>query len=318
MPVTFFIVTLLTILTSPQLSLATEEGRSVDYLPNILSLRKGNEKIGVFINEQNKKKREFIWDVFRNKISQEKVLMKNEKIIKLHISADNIKTPILEFKKINPTKYRVRVHEAAEDFPLIFSETFHQGWKLYVSEGFKADITKLGTVSSDPSPGTSNPNQATLEEVKKFIANGWISTVGQKGSKSQNGNDKVNSKNNTPFLAKFISKNVRDTIQNDNIPDGSIYETWFEKHLSDNFHWKVNGFANSWWIKLDDIKKTGNYLKGDDGSIDFELIIDFWPQRLLYAGYFISGSTVLTCLLLLFYFRRNSNPKTNKYASEKT
>lgn len=38
----------------------------------------------------------------------------------------------LEYEQINPTKYVVNVNGASESFPLIFSESFHPGWKIYV------------------------------------------------------------------------------------------------------------------------------------------------------------------------------------------
>ncbi|MFQ5444486.1 MAG: hypothetical protein ACE5EK_07710, partial [Nitrospinales bacterium] len=64
----------------------------------------------------------------------------------------------------------------------------------------------------------------------------------------------------------------------------------------DLFHWQVNGYANSWWFDLDILQKlppateesAGFYQINPDGSIDFEVIIEFWPQRLLYVGLAIS------------------------------
>lgn len=43
-------------------------------------------------------------------------------------------SPQLEFKKINPTKYRVRIHNALNPFPLVFLESFHPGWGIYLSD----------------------------------------------------------------------------------------------------------------------------------------------------------------------------------------
>jgi len=42
--------------------------------------------------------------------------------------------PKITFVKINPIKYRVKVEGAREPYTLIFSESFHQGWKLYINE----------------------------------------------------------------------------------------------------------------------------------------------------------------------------------------
>lgn len=42
--------------------------------------------------------------------------------------------PTIVYKKINPTKYRVRMYGASGIFPLIFSENYHHRWKLYLSK----------------------------------------------------------------------------------------------------------------------------------------------------------------------------------------
>jgi hypothetical protein len=36
-------------------------------------------------------------------------------------------------------------------------------------------------------------------------------------------------------------------------------------------------------------------VKNADGSYDFEIIVEFWPQRLFYIGLIISGTTLLAC-----------------------
>ncbi|MDP2943872.1 MAG: hypothetical protein Q8N49_01155 [Candidatus Omnitrophota bacterium] len=52
-----------------------------------------------------------------------------------------IQEPKITFKKINPTKYLVEVEDAREPFWLVFSESFHRQWKLYL----------LSTTSYSPS-----------------------------------------------------------------------------------------------------------------------------------------------------------------------
>jgi len=53
----------------------------------------------------------------------------------------------------------------------------------------------------------------------------------------------------------------------------------------------VNGYANSWYITPEDA----------GGKQDYELIIEFAPQRLFYKGLFISGITLAGCLIYLLY-----------------
>ena len=74
----------------------------------------------------------------------------------------------------------------------------------------------------------------------------------------------------------------------------------------------VNGYANSWIIDTNKIcnNRLGSRLRGNDqlrciknvdGGYDFELIIEFWPQRLYYLGLLISGITLIACLLYVTY-----------------
>ena len=41
-------------------------------------------------------------------------------------------TPILTFRRINPTKYEIKVENATTPFLLVFSESYHPKWKIYV------------------------------------------------------------------------------------------------------------------------------------------------------------------------------------------
>jgi len=73
-----------------------------------------------------------------------------------NISAVTWKGPEITFKRINPTKYYVRVQGAKGPFWLVFSESFHKQWRVYVQrEGRRqkmengkwkiiADYPKLG------------------------------------------------------------------------------------------------------------------------------------------------------------------------------
>ena len=41
--------------------------------------------------------------------------------------------PKITFIQINPTKYRIKIEGAKDPYTLIFSESFHKGWKLYIN-----------------------------------------------------------------------------------------------------------------------------------------------------------------------------------------
>ncbi len=47
------------------------------------------------------------------------------------ISLEEDLLPIVEYKKINPIKYKVLIRGARDTFPLVFSESFHKWWRVY-------------------------------------------------------------------------------------------------------------------------------------------------------------------------------------------
>lgn len=165
------------------------------------------------------------------------------------------KKTILEYRMISPVKYRVRVHNAEGTFPLVMSESFHEGWKTYLTD-------------------SSN--------LKLEIRN-----------------------------SKFSS--VQGTIQNDSLPAGPVNETWFKKPIIDDTnHHMVNGYANSWIIDVNKICNDGlKCVRNADGSYDFELVIEFWPQRLYYLGLTVSLTTLLSCMGYIIYFKSKESSKAS-------
>lgn len=207
-------------------------------------------------------------------------------------------SPIIEFKKTNPTKYFVKVHQAKDNFPLIFSESFHSKWKAYIVKS--QIVNRKSQIANYKILDGNEEDQVTEKELKEFIEKGWITTLGNGKEKKIKHKRYENEKEKLDYIEKykidFISKNFQGTIQNNNLSNGKFYETWFKKSVDEKYHLMANGYANSWWIDLDEIKKSGKYVQNSDGSIDFELIIEFWPQRLFYLGLIISGITLIGCL----------------------
>ena len=96
------------------------------------------------------------------------------------------------------------------------------------------------------------------------------------------------------------------------MPDGAIWETWFSKtKLSDRNHLMVNGYANSWLIDTAKIcDKDGFCVKNnDDNSYDFELVIEFLPQKYFYLGFAVSGLVLLVSLIYIISFKNNNEKK---------
>ncbi len=145
--------------------------------------------------------------------------------------------------------------------------------------------------------------QANIKEIQHFIDNGYISSVGyQKNSvthiRTQSSEEKL--KAGDIYDIDFISKNFQGTIQNDNLLEGSFYDTWLIKPLKEKNHIMANGYANSWIIDPEELcRGNDKCIRNPDGTYDIDLIIEYWPQRLLYIGLFVSGTTIFFCSLAL-------------------
>ncbi len=287
----------------------------------------------VFFEEQNQNKTEHLKKL-RMQLSDEKA------------------TPTLEFKKINPTKYRIRVHSATGEFPLIFSENFHDGWKSYLVKpdeiqllNFKTQTLNKSQISDYKILDGNDENQANKEDLGDFIQRGWVTSLGDQKEKTiehmkWNENEQ---KRELDYMEKysidFISKKIQGTIQNDNLPEGDFWEIWSASEsdiksasfiqddniieLSEKNHLIANGYANGWLINASELcqqlgdqdpkANDGFCIRNPDGSYDFEMIVEFWPQRLLYVGAGMSLTTLLSCITYLLYnWRRKKHGTISK------
>ena len=225
------------------------------------------------------------------------------------LKSDNINKPKLEFRKVNSTKYRIRVHGTQGIFPIVFSESFHEGWRTYlVDSKFKNQNAKSQfknqNLDSYKILDGNGEDQASREELKEFIVKGIVTDLGdRKEKKIKHTKWESEKQKEVPdyvekYTIDFISKNFQGTIQNDNLPRGAFYETWFKKPLGEENHLMVNGYANSWVIDTDEMCNNNTQcIKNADGTYDMELVVEFWPQRLFYLGAFISGLTLVGCLV---------------------
>ena len=154
--------------------------------------------------------------------------------------------PKITFVKINPTKYRVKVEGAKEPYTLIFSESFHQGWKAYI-----------------------NQNQNSNIKIQNYYGE---------------------------EIASYFNDEIKEVTYKNILLDKNTFETWGKKPLPEDKHSLVNGYANSWYITPEDA----------GGRQDYELIIEFAPQKLFYLGLFISILTLVGCLgyLIINLFRK--------------
>jgi len=234
----------------------------------------------------------------------------------IHEENEYIRTPIMEFKKINPVKYRIKVHNASSIFPLVFSKSYHKQWKTYLLKREEAEVN-VNMIDKYKILNGNEQDQASKEQIIEYVQNGWVSSLGD-GKERYIKHKKWN--NNIEILdyiekykIDFISEKLKGTIQNDNLPHGTFYETWLQKPIiNESNHLTANGYANSWIIDPQEIcsENPDKCTENPNGTYDFELVIEFWPQRLFYIGLFILGITLCSCIIyLIYYFKKRKETR---------
>jgi 2-polyprenyl-3-methyl-5-hydroxy-6-metoxy-1,4-benzoquinol methylase len=196
--------------------------------------------------------------------------------------------PAIEFRKINAAKYVIKIHGAKNDFPLVISDSFNSKWKLYFSTIEGNNLSKNSLEKYSIISGNEN-EQATKEEVSNFIKKGVVTSLGSANDTSE------------VAVPDFISKDYGGTIQNDNLQGGHFYDVILKNPVvGEDSHFVANGYANGWIISLDKLcRNNSNCVKNKDGSYDFEIVSEFYPQKYFYIGIFISCITFLIAVILL-------------------
>lgn len=185
-------------------------------------------------------------------------------------------SPIVEHKRINIEKHRLKIKNLTSSRLLTLLENYDPNWKAYVVKPKQEENENVAFAEAKDRLGHSG---ASKEMVEDFKNKGWITASGD----------------------KFISKEIYGTIQNDNLASGHVWDTWFKEPLPEENHIFVNGYANSWWIDLETLEKEGKVQKNADGSYNLEMIIEFWPQKMFWVGFFV---TICFILFVIGYFVR--------------
>lgn len=186
------------------------------------------------------------------------------------------KNPKITFSKVNPTKYRINVQGAKDPFTLVFSEQFHSSWNIYPGGSLSASLGQNKT--------------------------GFWGILGRAGTKlaalalSDSGSNEV--------VADYFDGDINEKKHQSIFLEPATFETWGKSPIAQDRHFLVNNYANSWYILPEDTA----------GKEDYDLVVEFKPQRIYYLGFFISGATLICCLIFLIagfikeeIFVRNEN-----------
>ena len=196
----------------------------------------------------------------------------------------------VEYRRINPAKYRIRMHAVRGDIPLVFGESFSHGWRLYPVA--RRDRHKSLVAPENYAVTSGNERyQADRAEVQKFVERGWITGGAVVGSRTSG----------------FVSKRYHGAIQNDYLPEGAVWETWNSTPIPENSHIKVNGYANGWAINANQLCAMPLAChQNEDGSFDVDLVMEFWPQQIFYLGLALSSLTLFFSVAFLLWANRKT------------
>jgi hypothetical protein len=273
---------------------------SVDSIPGTISDYDGTSAPAIYLTGQNQNKTQ---------------IMASDKHSEL---------PVLEYKKISSTKYRLRVHSVdskSVQIPLVFSESFNDDWKAFFSRPQNYNSVRIGNLLQDYRVFEGNSEyQASTDEVERYVASGWVTDLGDGTQKQRQfmtwASDKMVANRTETYRIDFISKNLKGTIQNDNLPDGGLFETLGAPSIEEKDHMMANGYANSWILSpakicqgkgtdgKPDGKENGFCIKNPDGTYDLELVIEFSPQKITYLLQVLSAAILLCCTAFLIIFWR--------------
>ncbi|PJE67861.1 hypothetical protein COU95_00055 [Candidatus Shapirobacteria bacterium CG10_big_fil_rev_8_21_14_0_10_40_9] len=153
-------------------------------------------------------------------------------VLRKYKSQSDSNIPQITFQKINPTKYVLEISNASQPYFLVFSESFHRGWRAWITDG------------TEESEGTEK------------------------------------------IIASYFGEEIKEKSPKDIFLTKDIFETWREKALPDDRHLLMNGYANSWYITPEDAENQVNY----------QIIIEYWPQRLFYFGVGVTLATMIGSL----------------------
>lgn len=221
----------------------------------------------------------------------------NDNPYKIECNLPSSTGPIIEYKKITPTKYRVIFHKVNSNFVFALTEAYHSLWNAsIVQHKDDQEISKQLIIDNYNILANNESTQVKLNNLFSYIENGYISSVYNNGMKTKD--------------IDFISKIKFRTIQNENLSNGSIIEqgTDTTKFLK---HFKMDKYFNGWLVTSEKIKKDfPNLIKvNEDDSFDFELIIEFFPQKVFYYSLFTTIFAFIFTIFLVILKRNRENGK---------
>lgn len=214
--------------------------------------------------------------------------------------------PVLEFVRHSSSTYYLRVHGARQSFPLVFLSSYHHLWKVYVRPRTTQPRPELQEGEYKVLEG-NQWGQADPEELRALLAKGWVSDLGDRSAKERTLFDYQAAEveqRTEGYQVDFVSKPFANSLQNNNLTPPPWYSLIGEKPWFEESHATYGEFGNFWWIDLEALKKAGLLEGNPEVGYEFDLVLEFLPQRYYFLGSLASGLVLLAGLAYLVWERR--------------
>lgn len=251
------------------------------YIPNQINLLTEGGNLTDKIKETYKPGQVFVLNSDKNSLDLTKIKEKNA-------------SASVEFSEINPTKYRIILHQIKGVAPLVFTDSYNGSWQVKITD--YAGISKNDLANQLPNLkiDSNQDSQAGKNEISKYIQNGSISILGNKSK------------------TEFISKSNFGSIQNDNLK--YLNENNADQNKQDGIsHFVANGYANGWLLDIDQICKNENSCqKNPDGSYEIAFNLEYAPQHKYYLVLAFSALVLLGGYAYVIYCEIKNRTKRIK------
>ena len=175
--------------------------------------------------------------------------------------------PVIEFRRLSPVAYRVRIHNARGTVPIVFNEACHNGWRLYSAPEASRPV-------GDGRPASNSEallDKASPGSLRAYANAGWVSAQPTGAAEP-----------------RFVSRMIKGTIQNDNLPGIDMRRLLTHSPLPERAakHTCANIEVNAWFVNVDATCQTdsGACRKEPGGGVSLDLVAAFAPQTLVYQG----------------------------------
>lgn len=172
--------------------------------------------------------------------------------------------PTISFQQVNPVKYMVRVANATDPYILVLSQAFHPKWKLFLPTGEQEAKTVRSIFV--------RPLANALGALVAFF-------TGSSPARP------------SPVVAIYGDGAIREEEHGSIFLAKDTFDTWGQDPVAEGTHVTVNGYANAWFVRPEDV----------GGRAEYMLTIEMTSQKIFYGSLFLSVAAFASVVVLFLF-----------------